>query len=199
MVDAGAHKIDLIIRGSGPFGQHLAGTLHRMAQAHKRAPAAGAHPPAVCRHRVDVVEQQCVRSQIIDIIADIQQHRDRAQPAEDPAGSERVAYALLHAILTRNFDIQGISFEAALLKGGDHISGVFNGCLAVWGSDHFGLQSAPVDQGLDQGASLFQATGIDIHQADGRILQRGGQQNIIAQVAGKNDRTCANQGNFGHC
>ena len=79
VVDPGADEVDLVVGRADPAGQHLAGALHAVAQPHERAARPGADRPAVGRHRVDVVEQQRVRSQIVHIVAQVEQHRDRAQ------------------------------------------------------------------------------------------------------------------------
>jgi hypothetical protein len=198
VVDSGAEKVHLFIRHIDPFRQHLARALHRMAQPHVRAPAAGAHRPAVGCHRVHIVQQQRIRRQLIQVVAQVQQHRDGAQRAEHPAGSQRIAHALLHPVLAGDIDIQRIRLQPALLEGGDHVVCFFHAGAPVERGFHFGFQAALLDERLHQRLRLLQPPGVDIHQADGAVLQGWRQQDIVAQIARENNAARADQRNFCH-
>ena len=198
MVDAGADKVDLWVGDADPAGQHFAGALHTVAEPHVRASAAVGHGPAVGRHRVDIVEQQRVGGQHIQVVAQVEQHRDGAQRTKDPAWPQRIADTLFDAIFLGDLDIQPVGVEPPLLKGGDHIVCAGDCFLAVGGGENLGFELALVDHGLDDGLCLSETGRVDVHQADRALLQGGGEQDIAAKVAGEDEASRTDQGNLWH-
>ena len=62
--------------------------------------------PGVHRHRVGVVEEQRAGlGDLADVLAEIEDHRDVALAVEDAAGADRVAHALVDAVLERDVDV----------------------------------------------------------------------------------------------
>src|SRR5215203_1211094 len=134
VIDPCAKEVDLLVGNPDPRGEHLARPLYAVAESHVRASCAEIHRPAVGRHRVDVVKQQGARGQLVHLVAEVDQHRDGAQGAEDPARTERIADTLFHPILLRDLDVQGVGFEAALLKCRHHVVSATYGLPTIGGS-----------------------------------------------------------------
>ncbi len=154
--------------------------------------------PTVGGHRIDVVEQQRVRRQVIHVVAQVDQHRDGAQRAEDATRPQGIAYTLLHAVALGNLNVQLIGIQPTLLEGGDYVIGAFHGFSPVGGSFHLSRQTTSVDNGLHQITSLVQSLRVDVHQGNGAFLQRWRQQDVAAQVAGEDSTTRADKSDFGH-
>ena len=102
------------------------------------------------------------------------------------------------AVLLRDRDVEFVGVESALLKGRDHIVGARDGFAAVGGGDDFRLELALVDHGLHDGARLLQPHGVHIHECDRAVLQGRRQQDVAAQVAGKDEAASPDQGDFWH-
>ena len=198
MIDPGAAENQLVVGHLEPPGQHLAGTLHAMAQPDVRPPGGTIKGPAVRRHRVDVVEQQRVRSEPIQLVPELDQHGNGAQRPEDAARAKRVADTLLDAVTLRDFDVIGVGFQAALLKGGDDVVGTAYRLAPVGGRLDPRREPAAVDQRLDQVARLRQPSRVDIHQGERAGLKRRRQQNIAAQVAREHHAAGSDKGDFRH-
>src|SRR5690606_13795331 len=97
VVDACAQERNLVVRHADPARQHLRRALDAVAQTDMRPAGAIGYRPAVDRYRIDVVEQQCVWGKVVHILAQIKQHRNGAQAAEDTAWAKCIADALLDA------------------------------------------------------------------------------------------------------
>ena len=63
----------------------------------------------------------------------VEQHRDGTQRPEYAARPKGVAHTLLDPITLRDFEIQSIGIQAALLKGCYHIVRAFDGSTTVSG------------------------------------------------------------------
>ncbi len=198
VVDAGTQEIHLVVGHVDPLCEHLAGTLHAVTQTDMRAPAAVGYCPAIGGHWVDVVEQQRVGGVGIHIVAQVEQHGDGAQRAEDAARPQRIADALFDTKLARDVDVEFVGVEPALLKGRHDIVGAGHGFGAVGCRNDPGVELALVDHRLHDGARLPQATGIDVHERDRALLQRGRQQDVAAQIAGEDEAARPDKGDFWH-
>ena len=196
VIDARAQERDLVVGHTNPTRQHLGGALHAMAKTHVRPARSIGHRPAVDRHWIHIVEQQRIGREFIHVIAQIQKNRDRPQATKHAAGAERVAHALLDAILARNINVQRIGIQPALLKSRDDVSGIFDSFLLVDRRLDARLEAAPVNDGLHQFAAALQPHRINVHQRDGAVLEHRSEQNIAAQVAGKDDAARADEGDF---
>ncbi len=106
MIDPGAEEGDFVIGDIDPFSEHLAGSLNAVAKPDVRTTGCGVYRPAICRHRVDVVQQQRVRRKIVKFEAKIDQDRDGPERSKYTARTERIADALFHAVFLRDLDIQ---------------------------------------------------------------------------------------------
>ena len=74
------------------------GVLDRVAQSDRADRARLGDRPAQHRHRVDVLEKQCIRAQLLHVAADVEQDRDRTQTAHDPADAEGVGDRLANPV-----------------------------------------------------------------------------------------------------
>ena len=192
MVDAGAEEGHFSVRHIDPFGDHLAGSLHTMTESNVRAASGGVDRPAVCRHRVDVVQEQGVRGKLIEFKAKLDEDRDRAERSKYPTGTKRIADALFHAVSPRYFDVKLVRLQSALLKCRDHIIRIPESAFAIHGRLNFHREFSLFDDRLDDPAALFKALRIDIHQADGAVLQARRQQDIVAEISGKYEASSTN-------
>ncbi len=108
---------------------------------------------------------------MIDLGANINQDRDGPQSPKHTAWSQGIADALFDAVLLRNFDIELISIEAALLEGSDHIVRSFNGLLAIESRDDRRFTAAAIDHRLNDLTRLLQPLSVDVHQSDGAVAE----------------------------
>ena len=65
MVDPGTEKGDFVLMDVDPFRDHLARPLHTVAESNVGAKGRGVDGPTVCCHRVDVIQEQGVRREIV--------------------------------------------------------------------------------------------------------------------------------------
>ena len=81
--------------------------LHAVAQTDGLHAAVLVAGPGVHRHRVGVVEEERARfGDLADVLAEVEQRGDGALGVHDAAGAERVADALVDAVLERDVDVE---------------------------------------------------------------------------------------------
>jgi hypothetical protein len=106
MVEAGRAEGDVLLRHANGGGQEGMGVPHRVAHAdHVRERAALVDGPRHHGHRVGVVQQQGVRRQLVEVVADAHRDGNGAEPAEDAADPDRVADRLADPVLLRDLEI----------------------------------------------------------------------------------------------
>jgi hypothetical protein len=112
VVDAGADDVHLAHGHAQRAGDLAVAVLDAVAEAH------GAHAriergPGHHGHGVGVVEQQrALLGHLPDVAAEVEHGGDAALAVEDAARADRVAHALVHAVLERNADVVGESLQA---------------------------------------------------------------------------------------
>ena len=169
-----------------------------MAEADVRAAGRAVHRPAVGGHRVDVVEQQRAGRDRVEVGAQVEQDRDRAQRAEHAAGTERVAHALLDAVAPWNLDVAAVGVEAALLEGGHDVARARDRLAAVERRLDPRGQAARRDERVDELRGGPQPARVDVHERDHAVAQRLGEQEVRAQVAREDGAPRADKGDPGH-
>ena len=85
--------------------QLVCGVLHAVAQTNGLNARCSRYCPAQHAHRVHIVQQQCIRAQLFHVFADIQHHRNGAQPAHDSTDSQCVGNRLLQPVFLRYLKI----------------------------------------------------------------------------------------------
>ena len=114
MIDAGADDIDIVARHSLVFGDPalaprpklnalgdlLVAMLNTVTQANGPHAAILVASPSIHRHRIRIIqEERAGLGHIADIAANVQQRRDRPLTVHDAARADRIADALIHAVL----------------------------------------------------------------------------------------------------
>ena len=87
--------------------------------------------PAEHRHRVGVVEEVGVRSDLLDVSADVEHHRDGAERAEDARRAARVADVDVDAVLLGDQDVVLPDVDAAGEDRAEDGVGAFERLAAV--------------------------------------------------------------------
>ncbi len=111
---------NFVIRHRESVREHPGGPLDAVAQAHgfnSEALEIG----TVHRHRVGVVDQQRVRTELEHVLSDLEVRGRTPQKAENAARSERVTDGLVHPVTPRNLDVMAVRLQTADLKRYDHV------------------------------------------------------------------------------
>ena len=122
MVDASGDVVDLLDRHADVVRHLLGGALHAVAEADgldlgRSIDGRGDH-----RHRVDVVQEGDIGTQLGHVATHVQEDRDGAQRAHDPADAERVGDGLAQTVLLRNLEVDhGAGFVAGDLEHRDGV------------------------------------------------------------------------------
>ncbi len=132
VVDAGAGEVDIVDRDIDVPGEFASRSLHAVTESNGGDVADAADRPAVHRHRIDIVEEERIRADLLHILHDVDQNRDRAQTAHDSADPESVGDRLPQPVLLRDLEIDhGAWLVATDLDHRNHIVGVAQGFLAI--------------------------------------------------------------------
>ena len=200
MVDARDEVLELRRRQPEIRRQLPRRVLHRVAEPDGADRAGLGDGPAQHRHRVDVVEQQRVRAELLEVAAHVEQHRDRPQAAHDPADADRVTDRLPQAVPLGNLEVDdGRRPVAADLERRDDVVGAVE-------------RRAPVERGLDgrRGAVCLgqparddlrcpQPLGVDVHEREGRrVAQLGQAQDVADEVAREHRGARSDEGDLRH-
>jgi hypothetical protein len=150
------------------------------------------------RHRVGVVEQPRVRRDRREVLADPEQHGDRAQRAEDPADAERVADRLAQPVAGGQLEVEHRRLVHADL---DHVDGEVGAVerrppLRV-GGDARPRPELLVEPVRQRGGGL-QPLGVDVVQRELEPAQVLVGEEVAEQLTGERGAARADEGHFGH-
>ena len=172
-----------ILRAAGPcclaqrfdaVGDLPVRALHAVAQADRLHAAVLVAGPGVHRHRVGVVQEQRARfGDLADVLAEVEQRGDGALGVHDAARAERIAHALVDAVLQRDIDIELEGFQPALADHADHVIAVRDGRAAVEGREDLRRQPVGLDIALAQLGDHIQVALRDIREGKGGIASSG--------------------------
>ena len=165
-----------------------------------RIAAALGDGPAEHRHRVDVLQQQRVRAQLLHVAADAEQHRDRPQPAHDPADAERVGDRLAQPEPLGDLEVDdGRGPVAADLERRHDVVGPVERGAPV--GRRLDLRPGPVrlHEAARHELGGAQALGVDVHQRERRrVGELGEAEDVADEVAGEHRRAGADEGDPRH-
>ncbi|MDG0792698.1 hypothetical protein OMP38_18810 [Cohnella ginsengisoli] len=199
VVNARANLVDLVLRQAERFGDLLVAMLHAVAQADDPDAAGAPDGPRIHRHRVGIVEQQRVRRELPHVLGDVEQHRDRAKREEYAAGAERVADALLDAVLERDLDVVAVRLETADASEADDVVGVLDRfALAGRRHDLNVRQAVRLEHALAQLGHHLERLRIDVHQPEFGIAEFGHRHQVHDQPAGKVNASGPDHCDFQH-
>jgi hypothetical protein len=197
VVDAGADVVELPVPGAENFGDLLGPVLDAVAETDRVDLAVFDRRPGVHRHRVGIVEELGAGlSHLADVLAEIQDHRNVALAVEDAAGADRVADALVDAVLQWNANIVGIGLEAADAHAADDVARTFQRLAAVGRRRHprgqFVRLDDPVEDRLDHGEVVL--AQIRQRELDVPELRHG--KNVGEELLGEADAAGADDGDL---
>ena len=122
MVDSGHGVVEFLCRQPQVACQLLGGDGDAVAEPVGLDLAEFGQSPHVDRHRVGVVEQDCVGALLVHGPADFDEGRHGAQAPHDAADSDGVGDGLLEPVLFWQVEVQhGCGFKTADLEHRDHI------------------------------------------------------------------------------
>ena len=105
VVDAGALVGDVLVRNVDHLGELLRRALHAVTEADRADRAGAADRPAIHRHRIDVLQEDRIRTMLLHQPAVFEKHRNRAKSAHDAADAEGIADRLAESVLLRNLEV----------------------------------------------------------------------------------------------
>ena len=182
-------------------GQLLRRALHGMAQAdgadlRRHARQRG----AVDRHRIDVLQHQRVRAELLHVARDVDQHRRCAEAAHDAADAERVGDRLAQAVLLRHLEIgNGAGLVAGDLDHQHDVVGILQRAAAVGGGGDFRLRIDGGRDALRDDVRRREPLRVDVHQRDLAVLEQRLGQDVADEVFHEHRRAGADHGDLGHC
>ena len=190
MVDAGAAVADFLDRNVEVVGQFLGGALDRMAKAYLAdLRVFRRNRPGVDRHRVDVLEEDCLRADLDHVVADLPEVRHGADAAHDAADAKGVGDGLAQAERLRHLEVgHGCRLVAADLEGDhDEVRAIERAALVGEGLD----RGADPERGgdlLGNDLTVGEPVGVDVHQVDLGAGERGALQHVADDVLHEDGR-----------
>ena len=161
-----------------------------MAAVHAMAKADGVHAavlvggPGVHRVGVGVVQEEDVGlGHLADILAEGQDLGDVALAIHDAARAQRIAHALVHAVLQRDVDVELEGFQPADAGRVDHVVRALDRGAAVQGRHEPGRQVVGLDVALHQAGHQVQVLLVDVHQRQLGAGQLRDRQQVLEQLS----------------
>jgi len=178
-------------------GDQVEGRLDSVAQAdvgHVRHPA---QPVADGGHGVGVVEQHGAGlREPFHVLHEVGHDGHAAQTPHDTARPERVADALVHAVLERDLVVVAERLDAADLDHADHVVGVADGVLAARGGADARVDAVLGNHASGEGLHPPQLGFRRAHEGIRRALQRRCGEHIVEQRPGEYNAPCADHGDL---
>src|SRR5450759_3501654 len=173
---------------------------HRMAQPnHAVEWAARVDRPGQHRHRVAVVEQVCVGRHCGQVFADLGQHRDRPQAAEDAADADGVRDGLADAVPRGDVEVRAGRTVSADLDLVHHIVRALDCREPVDAGGDLRARIALDADPLGHRVGVTQPLGVDVVQRQLEIpVQLAEAAQVCDDVTGELDASGPDEGNFNH-
>ena len=198
VVDAGGEEIDLFLRHADVAGDQVHRRLHAVAEADELEPRDPAQRPAAHGHGVGVVEQERVGAELLHVRGDLEQGGDVPQGAEDAARPQRVADALVDAVLERDLVVLPELVDAAHLDHDDHVVRPPQRLAPVGGGDDRRVHAVVLDHALDERVHLVQPRARQRHQPILAAGQRRRRQQVRHQRLAEDQASRADHCDLGH-
>ena len=157
-------------------GQLPVGALDAVAEADDAHVRRLPHALAEHGHGVRVVEHERVGTDLLHVVSDLLQGRQRAEEAEDAARAHRVAYALVDAVLERDVYLVRYRLAPTGQDGHNDVIGAVERLAAVCRGDDLGRVAALADHLAHDGLHVAERLGVNVHEAE-----RGGPQGREAE------------------
>ena len=177
--------------------------LHGVAESHGLDAGAAQHRACEHGHRVRVVEQPCVGTDLLHLRAEVHHHGDRAQGSEDAPDAQRVRDRLAQAEALGNLEVRDRGgVVAADLDGVDHEGRALERLLAV-GHPEIGLDRGAVAVDVlverpQHQLGLLQARLVDVVERDFGVLERFAAHHVPQDVLGEDGAAGTHECDFGH-
>ena len=198
MVDPGDEVVELPRVAAEHGGELAGGVLDGVAQANRADPTRLGDGPAQHRHRVDVLQEQGARAQLLHVATDAEQHRDRPQAAHDPSDTERVGDRLTNSVAVGDDEIdhrRGI--QPTDLEAGDYVVGAIERLASIGDGVHLDARPARIGEPARHHLGRRQTLAVDVHQRErGPVRQRGKAQQIADQVPREDGRARSDDGDL---
>ena len=173
--------------------------LNAMAEAD--VPDAGQHladRPHDHGHRVDIVQPQGMRADLLHLTPDLEKRGHGTQVPEDAPHADGVGDGLVQAVRLRDRHIGPVGFvRVADGEGGDDVVGAFEGSLAVGGDGQARTNTEVTDHPGGEGTDQVKTPLINVHQRDIAIGKFGPRQHVGDQASGEGGTTGAKEGDAG--
>jgi len=198
VVDSGADVVDLLRWDAGVHGEVARRALHGVAQADSANRALSRDGPAGHRHWVHVLQEVCVRAELLHVTAEIDHDRDRPEPAHDAADPDRVADRLAQPEALRDLEVgHGRGPVAADLHHRDDVIGAVQCRSSFLRAFDPRAGAGCFDDPPCYDDRVVETLLVHVHQSDGRALSklRVGQQ-VADQGLRKDRRAGADEGDL---
>ncbi len=179
--------------------QALGRALDAVTETHGFDGAGTIDGPAVHGHGIYILEKGHVRAEFLHLRRHRQKDGNGAQAAHDPADAQRIGDGLTEAVLFGDLEVDNRArFVAAYLEHADGVVGPVQGAAAISGGFDARLRAEKVRDLVGHDLGGAQPHGVDVEEADFRILQLRKAEDVAQQVLGKDCAAGADKGDFWH-
>ncbi|KAF9115366.1 hypothetical protein BGX30_006315, partial [Mortierella sp. GBA39] len=199
MIDACAEIRDLLFRRPDPPGQHRCRSLHAVAQTCHGHVCFALHRPAQHRHRIRIIQKYRLRTVSLDIAANVQHHRNRAERPEYAGWPARISDINIYAILFRNLDVFPPYVQASRQDRAD------DPVRPVERSDPVGMRldfrriASGRNDFLHRLLRKSEALLVNVNQSDDAVSECRERKQVANEVFREHETACPDKYDLLHC
>ena len=198
MVDAGTKEIYMVFGDADVAADEVERGLHSVAKADELDFGGSPEAEAVRTHRVGVVEKERVGAKLLHVFGDVEEDGNGAEAAENTAGAERVADALVDAECERDFVVDFEGVEATDLNHDDDVIGAVEGFAAVERGGDFCGELIFFDDAVEEAFHGVELGFGAVHEAEFGAFERVGGEDVHGKRFAEDETACANHCDFRH-
>ena len=189
VVDARAHELEFaLVPRSECCRDLLAAMLDTVTKPDGVDLAVFDRGPRVHRHGVGVVQEPGIAcGNLANVPAEIEDHRDVALPVQDAAGADRVADALVDAVLQWDANVVGIGLEAADAHATDDVAGALERFAPLGRGGDFRRQPVGGNDTVEDPPHHDEVVLADIGKRELDVAKFGHRHDVGDESFGKSD------------
>ncbi len=189
MIDAAADVLDLVrVVGAERLGDLPPAMLHAVAEPDRLDLSVVDGRPGVHRHRVGVVQEpDSGLADLADVLAEIEHDGNRPLPIEHAPGADRVADALVDAVLERNANVVCEGRKSSDPCAVDDVAGALERSPSIGRRLDQRRQMVRLDDRFQDLPDHAEVAFVDVGERDIDRLQLGNAEHVRDQLAGEPD------------
>ena len=150
------------------------------------------------RHRIAVVEDDCIGAEFLDVADDIQHHRCRSEETEDAGRTSGIADTDVDAVFLGDLHIVPPDIDAALQDRCQNAVRIFERFAAVGRRLDGRVMTAGFHDFLYAFLCVGEALFIDVHEHQLAVIERGEGHQVTHQIPRKVEGTGAYKSKLSH-